>query len=225
MSQPSHQPIRVSPALLALFGPVRWWRRQWASFGFKIVSVTLVSIALVLLFGTWSGCTKQNSWENWLANFRFRGMGGSKSSMGLGDSRRAMLRDMGPLPAYLGNGRAELGEYSVCVFDPITQSTLRTDFRLEGATKLGDEASFQQFMQCNGRFFREQVAVVLRTHNLDELAKPDLDLLSRKIVARVNRSLGQKVLESAKIKDFALHESIDRSSFIPFESGEDEGMP
>ncbi len=225
MSQSSHEPLRISPILIALFGPVRWWRRQWANVWFKIVSMTLVSIILVLVFGTWSGCATQNSWENWLANFRFRGMGSSKASTKLSDSRQAVLRDTGPLPAYLGDGRAELGDYSVCVFDPITQSTLRTDFRLEGATTLGDEASFRQFMQCNGRFFREQVAVVLRMHNLDELAKPDLDLLSRKIVARVNRSVGEKVLDSAKIKDFSLHESIDRSSFIPFESGEGERVP
>lgn len=132
---------------------------------------------------------------------------------------------MEPLPAYLGDGKAELGEYCVHIFDPITQSEMRTEFRLEGTTSYGDEASFHRFMRCNHRFFREQVAVVFRMHNLDELVAPDLNLLGRKIVARVNRSLDQPVLRSAQVKDFGVYESIDRSGFALLDRDEGDGMP
>jgi len=225
MTQPNDALVKVPPALTALFGPIRWWRRQWVHTWFKVASTVLISIVLILILGMWSGCEKRSSWEEWLANFRFRGAPSGRSSSGGRDQRHATARDKMPPLTYFGNGRAELGDYSICVFDPITQSTLRTDFKLEGATKLGDEATFQQFMERNGRFFQEQVAVVFRTHNLDDLESPDLDLLGRKIVARVNRSLGEKMLESAKIKNFCLSESIDRSGFVPHDLAREHRMP
>ena len=225
MARPNDSSVQVPSALIVLFGPIRWWRRQWVHTWFKVASTVLISAFLLLIVGTWSGCDTSSSWENWLANFRFRGASSGRSSSGGSGKQRAMAGDKMPALNYLGNGRAELGDYSICVFDPITQSTLRTDFKLEGATKLGDEATFQQFMERKGRFFREQVAVVFRTHNLDDLATPDLDLLGRKIVARVNRSLGEKVLESAKIKNFCLSESIDRSGFVPHDLAREHRMP
>ncbi|MDZ7619032.1 MAG: hypothetical protein U1E05_18650 [Patescibacteria group bacterium] len=225
MSQMTQQHVHVHPLLVTLFGPIRWWRYQWAHTWFKVVSVSLASVVLLLILSQWTGCSTQSTWENWLDDFRFRGSRNASSKTGTSSATPKTPRNEGAATAYLGKGRAELGEYSICVFDPVTQSTLRTDFRLEGVTRLPDEASFDQFMNRNGRFFREQVAVVLRTHNVDDLVKPDLQLLSRKIVARVNRSLGNKVLESAKIKNFSLQESIDQSGFVPHESEEDGGLP
>ncbi len=157
-------------------------------------------------------------------NFQFSGSG-SPTGGRTRTRRKNRFVDPKPLPAYLGEGRAELGDYSVRVFDPLTQSTLRTDFRLEGTTSLEDEASFERFMGRNHRFFREQVAVVLRTHHRHELAQPDLKLLGRKIVARVNRSLGEPVLKSAEIKGFSVYESVDRSGFVRREPGAELGVP
>ncbi len=225
MSKHSQQPRQFSPVLVRLFRPARWCRCQWPYLWFKVVSAAMVLALLLFVFSTCTGWTSQRSWENWLDNFRFAGAGSRSARAKLGAQRKRELRDMEPLPAYLGDGKAELGEYSVRVFDPITQSELRTDFRLEGMTSHGDEASFNQFMRCNRRFFREQVAVVLRTHNLDELADPDLNLLGRKIVARVNRSLGKRLLQSAEVKDFALYESMDRSGFVLWKWEEGDGMP
>lgn len=182
----------------------------------------MVAVSVV---GAWSGCASQRSWENWLANMQFGGSGARSASARAKSSQKPISAVKEPLPAYLGEGRAELGDYSVRVFDPITQSSLRTDFRLEGQTHLGDEAAFKDFMGRNRRFFQEQVAVVLRTHNPDELASPDLSLLGRKIVARVNRTLGRRVLESVQVKDFALYESMESSGFALWDGGEAGGVP
>lgn len=205
---------RKSPppqALVTLFAPLRWCRRHWSSVWFRLATSGGLLLVAALVLGTLSGVTGGRSWDNWLANFQFSGSGGRAANAKTRQSSpKPRLGTPVPLPAYLGEGRAELGDYSVCMFDPVTHSSLRSEFRLEGQTTLGDESAFQDFMQRNQRFFREQVAVVLRTHHPNELDSPDLDLLGRKIVARVNRSLGERVLSSVQVKDFALYESADR---------------
>ncbi len=225
MSPRNKQVPNVSPLVVTLFIPARWCRRQWPHIWFKLAVAGILSVGLLSLFGTWSGFAGQRSWDNWLANLQFSGSGTRRPKAQ--SKSKLEFSDKEPLPAYLGDGKAELGDYSIRVFDPITRSVLRTDFRLEGSTSLGDEASFQQFMRCNRRFFREQVAVVFRSHNLDDLASPDLKLLGRKIVARVNRSLGERMLKSAEIKDFSLYESMDHSGFVPWEAeaGDGDGVP
>ena len=225
MRQHRRQPGRIPPFVNRLFLPARWCRRQWPHLWFKGLSALAALAMLLSAFGPWGAHMNKRSWENWLENFQSFGSGARNPHARFGRERRRELRDTEPLPAYLGEGKAELGEFSIRVFDPITQGELRTDFRLKGTTNLGDEASFAHFMRGNRRFLREQVAVVLRTHNLDELADPDLNLLGRKIVARVNRSLGKRVLKSAEIRDFALYESIDRSSFALWEPDLGEGVP
>ncbi len=200
-------------------------RRRWPGVGGRLALAATAVLALLLLFGFGARSDGRRSWDNWLTNFRFSGLGSRQGGARTRTQRKRQFADPNPIPAYLGEGRAELGDYSVRVFDPVTRSTLRTDFRLQGRTSLENEASFERFMRRNHRFFREQVEVVLRTHRGHELTQPDLNLLGRKIVARVNRSLGGRVLESAEIRDFSVYESVDRSGFIPWEGQADPGVP
>lgn len=206
--------------------PTRWCRGPRSHIVLKLFWVGLASAVLLLVFRAWSESAGQNVWNRWMANFQLSGFTRSNPDATFGHRRqKAEYRDTEPLPAYLGDGRAELGDYSIRVFDPITRATLRTDFHLSGLTSLRDESTFRDFMACNRRFFREQVAVVLRTHHFDGLAAPDLDLLGRKIVARVNRSLGERVLKSAELKGFSLYEATDCSGFVLLEPGEGYGTP
>lgn len=122
--------------------------------------------------------------------------------------------EMPPL-SYLGKGRVELGEFHVRVFNPADAATLETEFRLEGQTVCEDQASFEDFLRANHRFVREQVAVGLRACRAGELLDPDLPLLQRKLVSRVNRALGRKFLKSLDIKDYAVYESRDHAGFTP----------
>ncbi len=115
---------------------------------------------------------------------------------------------------YRSDGTVELGEYSVSVFDGASGSTLRTDFRLEGRTVCENKKAFDDFMRGNHRFFREQVNVTLRNCEPSELADPDLPLLERKLVSRINRSLGRPFLTSVEIQGYALLESVEREEFI-----------
>jgi hypothetical protein len=216
MKRHQKTPAAVSPTLRRVFGPARWFRHQWHHRWFKSLVCVVLAIVMVSVFGPWSGCTGQNPWDRWLADFRV-GEGGRENPnarFGYRRENEEQEKKPQPLPAYHGDGKAELGEYSVRMFDPVTHSTLRTDFRLEGLTAVGNEAAFQRFMRGNQRFFREQVIVALRTCDPEELIDPDLDLLGRKSVARVNRTLGKRFLKDVEIEDFALYESVDKSSFV-----------
>jgi len=173
--------------------------------------------ATVLLFilslwigvlGAWIACNRSTSWQDWLANMKFL-----PGSSGL-SKKAARPEDLPKELAYLGDGRAELGDYSIRVFDPITGTTLRTDFRLEGLTACAAEDKFAQFMKGNHRFIREQVMVTVRNCQPHDLVDPDLRLLEKKVVSRVNRALGRRFLKSAHIKNFYLLESTDNSVFV-----------
>jgi len=178
-----------------------------------------VGLWLVLL-GMWIASGGTNTWREWLANLKFL----EKSSKGSG-SQAAHRAEGPPKLGYFGDGKAELGEYSVRTFDPITRTTLRTDFRLEGQTSCTSKGTFEQFMKNNHRFFREQVMVTLRNCQLSDLTDPDLQLLERKLVSRVNRALGRRFLKSAEIKDFFLYESVEDSGFVEYEILDDAATP
>lgn len=127
--------------------------------------------------------------------------------------------------SYLGDGRAALGKYSVKTFDPLSRTTLRTDFRLEGRTACEDEDAFAEFMKSNHRFFREQVTATVRNCDLGDMTDPNLQLLERKLVATVNRALGRRFLESVEIKDFQLFEQFGDSGFVRHEVSGDAKRP
>jgi len=174
------------------------WRRT------RVLAIAFVFWAIVAAL--WLNLSGRKTWQSWM-NFdaMTEQSGGELGEVQAGHRRAA---DVPPL-SYLGNGRVELGEYNVRVYDAAAQATLQTEFRLEGETACGSQGSFQEFLQSNHRFFREQVAVGLRACSGGELLDPDLPLLERKLVSRVNRALGRKFLKSLDIKDYVACESYD----------------
>jgi len=202
----------VPPLLHAAFLPARWFRWWWRSGWFRLAVLVFLFVVVVGSVVLWSGCAASTGWDQWLARLRPTSSGSSNKNAKFG------LRPSMKKLAYHGDGRAELGQFSVRMFDPLTKITLRADFKLEGKTDCGDETTFQRFMTNNNRFFREQVTVTLRTCPPEELIDADPDLLERKLVSRVNRSLGREFLASAELKDFALYESINKSGFVRMES-------
>ena len=170
-------------------------------------------LELVLAFGAWiivlglsTSAGHSYAWKDWIPGLQ-TGPGGLEGAIG-------QPANVGTKLAYFGAGRAELGEYRVEIFDPITDVRLRTDFRLEGLTAVASEDAFRDFIQRNYRALREQVAVTLRTCDFADLNEPDFQLLEKKLLSRINRTLGRKSLKSVRIKDFQLYESVDQSDFV-----------
>ena len=164
----------------------------------------------VALLVCWIAFGQPDSWQEWRTKMKLTARGAWGASRSGGVKPAEQSGDT----SYEGEGNAKLGNYSVKMFDPVSRTTLRTDFSLEGLTTFNDKPDFEKFMQRNQRFFREQVMVTLRNCDSRDLADPRLTLLEKKLVSRVNRSLGKRVLRSAKIKDLTLYESTDNSMFV-----------
>jgi hypothetical protein len=123
---------------------------------------------------------------------------------------------------YKSKGRAHLGQYSIKIHDPVTNTTLRTDFALEGETEYGDSKAFEEWVAAHHCLFREQVMVALRNGEISDFTDPKLTLLSRKLVAQVNRAFGRPFLKDIKFKGFCLYESIQNSDFTLWEEANAE---
>lgn len=175
----------------------------------------MLCAATALIAALWGGLTYRNQWREWFGVFA--GAIGGRSGAGRDGSAGGAL----PGVKNLGRGCYDFGEFTIRSFDPVTKTTLRSQFRLEAKTAMADDAEFERFMQGRCQTLREQVLVALRTSNLDELTEPEQGLVERKVVARVNRSLGQRVLESVDLKDFELTESVEKSSFVPLRVGDE----
>lgn len=155
------------------------------------------------LLATWVAFGRPRPWRDWLAKVKLIGSDSDHE-----DRRIGRPADAGDDLAYDGQGKARLGHYHIRLFNPVTGSSLHTDFRVEGRTTCGDQEQFRKFMRSNYRLFREQVMVTLRNCHAGELASPDLRLLEKKLVSRVNRALDRDFLHSAQIKDFAVYEAV-----------------
>jgi len=169
----------------------------------RLLRVLLVSglVLWVALLCAWATGTTPKKWSSWLDNFRPAATSSSDKGSKIGRPASGARK-----LAYFGEGRADLGKYSVSLFNPLTRTVTRANFKLQGATVCSDESSFRDFLDSNHRYFREQVMVTIRNCDASDLDDPELRLLEKKLVARVNRALGQRFLRTVDFKDFRLQQ-------------------
>ena len=179
-------------------------RRRWLR---ATLLISFIGLWLTGL-GTWFVLREPDDWGSHLVNLEF-----SKAGSALFGSKKA--RGEAEL-TYFGDGKAELGDFSIKIYDPVTGASLKSDFHLEGNTVFDDKEGFDEFMLSNRRLFREQITVAMRTCNVNDLADPNLKLIEKKLVSRVNRAMGRSVLKSVRITDHSLYESAN-NVFVPIE--------
>lgn len=100
----------------------------------------------------------------------------------------------------------DLGDFSVTIFQPASNTTLRIDFHLFGAIRLDNEAEFKTRMEEHKHRFRDQVLVTIRSSDVSDLADPGLGLIKRKILAKTNETLGKPLLRSVIFSEFSFIE-------------------
>ncbi len=115
---------------------------------------------------------------------------------------------------YLGEGRVDLGNHSVKVFEPGRRVGFRTDFHLEGRSSITEEEAFDRFAVSHHRLVREQVMLVLRGSHPQSFADAELTLLRKQLVAQINRAVGFSFLESVDIRGFTLHEMVGDATYV-----------
>jgi hypothetical protein len=166
-----------------------------------VLALTGVGVAAalaVVVAAGWQG----RVWQPWVARIGLLWSGG--------DGNRPVA--VSPGVAFEGDGRAQLGQYQIRTYDPISGSTVQSEFELKGLTTCGDEAAFWRFMQGHERGIREQVMVTLRNSGPTELS--DSELLARKIAARVNRSLDRPFLESLEVEGLRITVEMRRPAML-----------
>jgi flagellar FliL protein len=100
----------------------------------------------------------------------------------------------------------DLGDFSVTIFQPASNTTLRIDFHLFGAIRLDNESEFKARMEEHKHRFRDQVLVTIRSSDVSDLADPGLGLIKRKILAKTNETLGKPLLRSVIFSEFSFIE-------------------
>ncbi len=100
----------------------------------------------------------------------------------------------------------DLGEFSVTVYQPVSNSTLRVDFHLFGTVPGEQGKEFAKLFEETKHRFRDQVLMIVRSAEMTDLTDAGLGLIKRRIQDRGNKLLGKPLLQSVIISDFAFIE-------------------
>jgi len=154
----------------------------------------------------------RHTWGEWIRRLAMGGFGGTGGVSTLG-----AIAPREPTVVYYRPGQLSLGDFSISMYDPVTRSTLRADFRLEAHAQCENRQAFEAFVLMHHRLVRDQVMAAVRNASLEELTDPEHRLLKRRILSQVNRTLGQPFLKAVDLKNFSLWESVDQMSFLPYQ--------
>ncbi len=101
----------------------------------------------------------------------------------------------------------DLKEFSVTIYQPASNSTLRIDFHLHGIVDRDDKKEFDHLFELNQNRFREQVMVAVRSAEMADLTDPSLGLIKRTILDKAQRVLGKPLLQEVVIADYSTLEN------------------
>ena len=106
-----------------------------------------------------------------------------------------------------GNGKenveVDLKEFSVTIYQPASNSTLRIDFHLWGIVSAAEKKEFDRLFELHQSRFREQVMVVVRSAEMADLSDPSLGLIKRTILDKARHIFGQPLLQELVISDYS----------------------
>lgn len=100
----------------------------------------------------------------------------------------------------------DLGEFRVTSYRPESNSTWYIDFHLFGAVEKTQQGDFDARFEKHKHRLRDQVLVIVRSMNRNDLADPGLGLIKRQILEKTNRTLGKTLLRSVVFSEFSFQE-------------------
>ena len=95
----------------------------------------------------------------------------------------------------------DLGEFRISSYQPSTDTTFRVNFHLYGTVSVVDKPEFDDLKQANEARLREQVNVIVRAAEIPDLTDPALGLIKRRILDRINRTLGKQLVKGVICSD------------------------
>ncbi len=100
----------------------------------------------------------------------------------------------------------DLGEFRVTSYRPDSNTTWYIDFHLYGAVNTAQMSDFDTRFEKHKHRYRDQVLVIIRSMNRNDLADPGLGLIKRQILEKTNRTLGKTLLRSVVFSEFSFQE-------------------
>jgi flagellar basal body-associated protein FliL len=125
------------------------------------------------------------------------GHGGGHSG-GHGESTKSASRGV--------QQEADLGEFTVTAYQPVSSSTLFISFHLYGSVldKHTDELSKR--LEEHKHQVRDNIIVIIRSAEITDLTDAGLGLIKRRILETTNRTLGKPLLQGIMFSDFSFVE-------------------
>jgi flagellar FliL protein len=105
-----------------------------------------------------------------------------------------------------GQVERELGQFSVTSFQPATSTALRIDFTLYATIAAEDGEHFDLAMEHSRHRIRDQIIVIVRSCDLDDLTDAGLGLIKRRILEKTNHTLGKQYVKAVFFSDFSFIE-------------------
>jgi flagellar FliL protein len=100
----------------------------------------------------------------------------------------------------------DLGEFDVSSYQPLSNTTLRISVHLYGTVRPENETELMALIEAKQQRMREQVLVTLRSAEVTDLTDAGLGLIKRKILEKINRTLGKPLLEQIVFSEFSFFE-------------------
>ena len=95
----------------------------------------------------------------------------------------------------------DLGEFRISSYQTATDTTFRVNFHLFGTIAVDDGSEFEERKQANEARLREQVNVIVRAAEIPDLTDPTLGLIKRRILDKINRTLGKPLIKDVIFSD------------------------
>jgi len=99
-----------------------------------------------------------------------------------------------------------LGDFHIPNYDPDSGSSLTVDFKLYGTVLADEKGEFDHLFMLNKHRIREQVFIVVRGMDVTDFTDAGWDLIKRKILEKMNRSLGMPLLRGVIFSTFSFSE-------------------
>lgn len=100
----------------------------------------------------------------------------------------------------------DLKQFTLTCTRPASNTTWRVEFHLYGVIKKDQEAEFKALVDHHQNRIRDQVGFIIRSGDLSELTDPGLGLIKRKILTKVNETLGKPLLHGVVFSEFTFTE-------------------
>ncbi len=100
----------------------------------------------------------------------------------------------------------DLGDHRITLSQPQRNTTLQINFHLHAIVGKERQEEMTEALEKHRNAVAEQVLVIIRSADLNELHEPGLGLIKRKILDKVNRILGKPLVTELLVTQFSFLE-------------------